>query len=54
MQQYSRLLIPIGIQLHPPLLHQDPAEMFGDVERQPGKIAFHDTLLIQSMVSSPG
>lgn len=41
MQQNGRLLVPVSIELDPPLLHQHSAEVFGLVEGIPRKIAFH-------------
>jgi hypothetical protein len=41
VQQDRSLLIPVGVELHPALLHEDSAEVFGPIEGIPRKIAFH-------------
>jgi hypothetical protein len=38
------LLVPIGIELDAPLLHQQSAEMLRGIKRVPGKITFHGML----------
>jgi len=45
MKQDGALLVPIGVQLNAPLLHQDAAEMLEWVKGIAGEIAFHLILL---------
>ena len=44
VQQDRRLLVPVGIELHPSLLHEHAAEVPGRIERVAREIAFHDVL----------
>lgn len=41
MQKDCRLLIPIGIELHTALLHEDTGEMLERLERISGQIGLH-------------
>jgi hypothetical protein len=36
------LLVPVGVRLHAPLLHQDPAVVLAGVERLAAEVAFHE------------
>ncbi len=46
VQQDGRLLVEVGVELHPPLLQQNAAEVVERIERIAREIPFHGTLLV--------